>query len=106
MIVFDPLWITMKKKKISQYKLIKEYGFSTGQLSRLRNNNYVSTHTIAVLCSILDCSISEIMEYRPDTGLAMAIAESAATYDTGSCDAVSDDTDSCDTDSCAPDTTL
>ena len=35
MIVFDRLWITMKKKGISQYKLIKEFGISTGQLDRL-----------------------------------------------------------------------
>ena len=80
MIVFDHLWKTMKKKHISQYKLIKEYGFSTGQLSRLRSNSYVSTHTIAVLCSILDCSISDIMEYRTDNDMTMAVSESAATY--------------------------
>ena len=36
MISFEPLWKTMKKKGISQYKLIKEYKISTGQLDRLR----------------------------------------------------------------------
>lgn len=36
MISFEPLWETMKKKGISQYKLIKEYKISTGQLDRLR----------------------------------------------------------------------
>ena len=82
MIVFDPLWKTMKKKHISQYKLIKEYGFSAGQLSRLRNNSYVSTHTIAVLCSILDCPVSDIMEYRSDHAQATAVAETAAAYHT------------------------
>ncbi|MBR5270689.1 MAG: helix-turn-helix domain-containing protein, partial [Clostridia bacterium] len=35
MIVFDKLWETMRIKGISQYKLIKQYGFSTGQLDRL-----------------------------------------------------------------------
>lgn len=66
MIVYDPLWATMKKKKISQYRLIKEYGFSSGQINRLRKNMYVSTHTIGVLCTLLDCSISEIMEFHMD----------------------------------------
>ena len=33
MITYDPLWNTMKAKGISQYRLIKEYGISTGQLS-------------------------------------------------------------------------
>ena len=36
MISFELLWETIKKKGISQYKLIKEYKISTGQLDRLR----------------------------------------------------------------------
>lgn len=64
MISYKPLWETMEKKNISQYQLIKEYGFSSGQLSCLRKNNYVSTHTIEVLCDILDCKVEDIMVYR------------------------------------------
>lgn len=66
MIIYDPLWKTMKKKKISQYRLIKYYGVSSGQLNRLKQNKYVSTHTIGVLCTILKCSVAEIMEFRMD----------------------------------------
>ena len=36
MIIFDKLWETLNKRNISQYKLIKDYGFSSGQLDRLR----------------------------------------------------------------------
>ena len=49
MISFEPLWETMKKKGISQYKLIKEYKISTGQLDRLRKNGNVSTYTLCLL---------------------------------------------------------
>ncbi len=66
MISYSKLWETMDRKGISQYKLIKEYNFSAGQLSRLRANAYISTHTIDVLCRILDCSVEEIMNYVPD----------------------------------------
>ena len=66
MITYDPLWKTMKEKNISQYRLVKAYGFSAGQLNRLKNNQYVSTHTIGVLCTILDCSVEDIMEFRMD----------------------------------------
>ena len=62
MITYDPLWNTMKAKGISQYRLIKEYGISTGQLSRLRTNQHVSTHTLETLCRILDCRIEDVME--------------------------------------------
>lgn len=63
-IVFDRLWETMKKKNISQYRLIKEYGISTGQLDRLRKNGNVNTFTLNRLCEILDCSLDEIAQYK------------------------------------------
>lgn len=66
MIVFDRLWETMKKKGLSQYKLIHEYGFSTGQLDRLRKNGNVNCYTLNSLCRILQCDVEDIMEFRPD----------------------------------------
>ena len=63
MIVFDRLWTTMKEKGVSQYKLIKEYKISTGQLDRLRKNENVNTYTLDQLCRILDCSLDDIAEY-------------------------------------------
>jgi len=66
MISYSKLWETMAEKNITQYKLIKDFGFSAGQLSRLRSNAYVSTHTIDVLCSILKCNVEDVMEYVSD----------------------------------------
>jgi len=66
MIVYDKLWDTMKEKSVSQYKLLREYGFSSGQLDRLRKNESVSTFTLNTLCRILDCRIEDIAEYIPD----------------------------------------
>ncbi len=66
MITFEPLWKTMKKKGVSQYKLIKEYGISTGQLDRLRKNGNVNTYTLNLLCNILECELSDIAVYRED----------------------------------------
>lgn len=66
MIIYDKLWLTMKEKGISQYKLIKEYKISTGQLDRLRKNENISTYTINQLCNILDCKIEDIAEHVKD----------------------------------------
>lgn len=66
MIVYDKLWTTMKDKEISQYRLIKYYHLSAGQIARLKKNMYVSTQTIERLCNILNCSIDDIMEFKPD----------------------------------------
>mgnify|MGYP003289645669 CR=1 FL=1 len=64
MILFSPLWDTMKEKNISQYSLIKDFGFSSGQLDRLRKNENVNTYTINRLCEILDCNIEDIAIYE------------------------------------------
>ena len=62
MISYNRLWETMEKRKISQYRLIKEFGLSSGQMSRLKKNTYVSRHTLETLCRILDCRIEDVME--------------------------------------------
>ena len=62
MISYNRLWETMEKRKISQYRLIKEFGLSSGQMSRLKKNTYVSTHTLETICRILDCRIEDVME--------------------------------------------
>lgn len=66
MIVYDKLWSTMKERGVSQYTLIKTYHVSAGQLTRLRQNESVSTHTIETFCRILKCRVEDIMEYIPD----------------------------------------
>ena len=63
MIVYDKLWQTMKNKGITQYALINQYNVSAGQLSRLRKNQNISSHTINTLCDILECQPGDLMEY-------------------------------------------
>ena len=64
MISFEKLWDTMKEKGISQYALIKKYGVSPAQITRLKRDESVSTHTIEMFCKILDCRVEDIMEYK------------------------------------------
>lgn len=66
MIIYEPLWDTLKRKNISQYSLIKDYGIDKAQLQRLRSNMIVKTVILDRLCKILDCPIEEIMKYVPD----------------------------------------
>ena len=66
MITFEPLWDTMKRKGITQYQLIKEFKVSTGQLDRLRKNENVSTNTLNILCTILDCDLSDVAKFSKD----------------------------------------
>lgn len=63
MISYDRLWQTMKERGITQYSLIKNFGISPAQITRLKRNESVSTHTIEVFCRILDCNVEDIMQY-------------------------------------------
>ena len=66
LISYDNLWNIMKEKGITQYALIKQYHVSPGQLTRLKRNESVSTHTIEMFCRILNCQVEDIMKYIPD----------------------------------------
>ena len=67
MIRYDNLWKVMREKGVTQYALIKKYRVSPGQITRMKRNENVSTHTIDVFCRILDCSVGDIMEYVKDS---------------------------------------
>ena len=63
MIVFHPLWETMKRKGVSTYALRERHNLENRTIRRLRANQNVTTETLNRLCVILDCSLSEIAEY-------------------------------------------
>ena len=65
MISYERLWETMRQKGITQYALIHKFNVSPGQLTRMKRNESVSTHTIEMFCSILQCRVEEVMEYIP-----------------------------------------
>ena len=66
MILYDNLWSVMKSRGISQYALIRTYHISPAQITRLKRNESVSTHTIDMFCRILDCEVGDIMKYVKD----------------------------------------
>lgn len=66
MISYDKLWQTMKERGVTQYMLIKNYNVSPGQITRLKRNESVSTHTIETFCKILSCKVEDVMTYIED----------------------------------------
>ena len=66
MISYEKLWKTMKDRGVTQYALIKTYHISPAQITRLKRNESVSTHTIDMFCRILHCRVEDVMEYTED----------------------------------------
>lgn len=69
MIRYDRLWLTMKKKGITQYDLYTHYNINRSQINRLKHNKNVEVNTIDKLCNILRCSVEDIMEHIQDDNL-------------------------------------
>ena len=66
MVVYSPLWETMKRKGITTYTLRVKCGVSGSTIQLLKKNQSVSTNTLSDLCELLDCSLCEVAEYRKD----------------------------------------
>lgn len=69
MITYDNFWKTLKKRNISQYELINTYKISRGLLYRMKKNDSITTHTLNELCDILECDVSDIIQYKKTTSL-------------------------------------
>lgn len=66
MISYEPLWNTLKEKKISQYELINKHHVSTGTLDAFRKGNSVTLNTLHDISKILDCNIQDIVTFTKD----------------------------------------
>ena len=66
MISYEPFYNTLKKKNITTYRLINQYGVSRSLLDRLKNNKPISTVTLNDLCNFLDCNVEDILLYQKD----------------------------------------
>lgn len=62
MIDHSPLWETMKKRNISQYRLLKS-GIDNKTLDSLKKNKNITMMTMEKLCRILDCEPNDIVKF-------------------------------------------
>lgn len=65
MISYMPFYETLNKKDISEYSLIFKYGIPANTIHRMKHGEAITTKTLDALCSILDCPVSDILEYIP-----------------------------------------
>ena len=66
MISYKPFYETLIKKNMTEYQLIYKHGISANTLYRMKKGCTITLKTLDVLCFILNCKVSDIIEYIPD----------------------------------------
>ena len=66
MISYAPLWKTMGKRKATTYTLEVKGNISSSTIRRIKAGDSISTNSLDALCRILDCTVSDVIEYLPD----------------------------------------
>lgn len=61
---YEKLFVLMKTKRLTTYKIRKENIISQSALTSLNAGKSVTTDTIAALCKALGCQPGDIMEYE------------------------------------------
>lgn len=66
MISYAPFYRTLLAKGVTEYNLIYKQGVSANILHRMKHGKNITMKTLDMLCFILDCDVSDIIEYRKD----------------------------------------
>lgn len=63
MISYRPFYQTLLKRGMTEYHLIYKEGVSANILHRMKHGKNITMKTLDALCFILDCDVSDIVEY-------------------------------------------
>lgn len=63
MICYAPFYRTLQKRDMTEYQLIFKHGVSANILHRMKHGQNITMKTLDTLCFILDCNVSDIIEY-------------------------------------------
>lgn len=63
---YNKLWKLLIDKKMKKSDLRKDAKISSSTLSKLTNDENVTTDVLVRICNELKCDVSDIMEFVPD----------------------------------------
>ena len=66
MISYEPLWKTMQERHVTTYSLIHKHNFSPYTITNLKRNKSITMNTLEKLCSILECTADNVVEFIDD----------------------------------------
>lgn len=69
-IKYEKLFRLLQERGYSLTYWLRQNGFHSATVTKLRKNERVNTDTIDSLCKLLNCQPGDIMEYAPDENIS------------------------------------
>ena len=63
MVDYSPLWETMEKKSISQYRLLQDKIIDNKTLDGLKHGRNITLLTLERICKYLECTPNDIVRF-------------------------------------------
>ena len=63
MLDYSPMWETMERKGITQYRLLKS-GIDNKTLDAIKKGNNITMLTLEKICNILECTPNEVIRFQ------------------------------------------
>ena len=63
MLDYSPLWETMERKGITQYRMLQS-GIDNKTLDSLKKGNNITLLTLEKICWILDCTPNDVVRFQ------------------------------------------
>ncbi len=65
MISYEPMWKTMEKKNITQYRLLQG-GLDNKTLHKIKQNRNITLQTLEKICIILRCKPNDVIKFTKE----------------------------------------
>ena len=62
MLDYSPMWETMKRKGITQYRLLKS-GIDNKTLDAIKKGSNITMLTLEKICAILECTPNDVIQF-------------------------------------------
>ena len=68
-VCYNKLWKLLIDRGLNKTQLCKEANITTNAMARLRRNEDVRVDVLVKLCTVLNCTVDDILEIIPESDL-------------------------------------
>ncbi|MBQ8945335.1 MAG: helix-turn-helix transcriptional regulator [Lachnospiraceae bacterium] len=66
-LTYDPLWDTLKEKRLKKTDLCERAGLSRSTLAKMGKEEYVALEVVERICNGLSCQVQDVIGVKADS---------------------------------------